>query len=290
MRRSKLARVSLVAPPVGEVDVAIASREHPNVAIGLVETADPRDSVIDADAWATSDGFAEFDHAVVRDARSDGLVLLGQGADLCKTTREVLTRYQRFEQRRNEASSAVKFDAALVTHAALHDVTRPLVAVDYDHALDTWQWLLRLEPNAALAVQLAALFHDVERLESDYDRRVERFSAEYRAFKERHATRGAALAARVLETTGYGYRTCARVAEIISSRERKHDPDATLLDDADALSFFSLGSDGYADYFGPEQARRKVASKLSRLSPRARTYLDGVRLRSDVVDWMKQAA
>jgi len=149
---------------------------------------------------------------------------------------------------------------------------------------------LRLEPNATLSAQLAALFHDIERLENTYDRRVEHFSAEYRAFKEIHARRGAELAARVLAATGLDDGTCARVAEIISSRERTRDPEVTLLDDADALSFFSLGSDGYADYFGPAQARRKVAYKLMRLSPRARVCLDSVRLRSDVAEWMKQAA
>jgi hypothetical protein len=290
MRRSKLTRVSLVAPPIVEVDVATAEKEHPGVAIGLADTADPRDTVLDADAWAESDGFAEFDHAVVRDARSDGLVLLGIGSGLGRTTREVLTRYQRFEQRRNHASTGMCFDAALGAHAALHDMTRPLVAADYDHALDTWQWLLRLEPNATRPAQLAALFHDIERIESDYDRHVEHFSAEYVTFKEIHARRGADLAARVLGATGLDDETCVRVAEIISSRERTRDPEATLIDDADALSFFSLSSDGYADYFGPDQARRKVKSKLMRLSQRARACLDAVRVRSDVAGWMKTAA
>lgn len=291
MRRSKLTRISLVAPPIVDVDVATVEREYPSVAIGLAETADPRDTVLDADAWAETDGFAEFDHAVVRDARSDGLVLLGIGSDLGKTTREVLTRYQRFAPRRNDASSTGShFDAALKAHAALHDMTRPLVVADYDHALDTWQWVVRLDPRATLSAQLAALFHDIERIESESDCSVEHFSAEYRAFKRIHARRGAELAARVLCATGLDDETCARVAEIISSRERTRDPEVALIDDADALSFFSLGSDGYTDYFGAEQARRKVGYKLSHLSQRAHACLDRVRVRSDVAAWMKRAA
>ena len=49
--------------------------------------------------------------------------------------------------------------------------------------------------------------------------------------------------------------------------------------DADALSFFSLNSAGYLDYFGPEATHRKVAYTLRRLRPEARRYLDGLRLR-----------
>ncbi|HEY4572453.1 MAG TPA: DUF4202 domain-containing protein, partial [Thermoanaerobaculia bacterium] len=55
-----------------------------------------------------------------------------------------------------------------------------------------------------------------------------------------------------------------------------------LLNDADALSFLSLNSAGYLDYFGPEATRRKVAYTLRRLRPEGRQYLDGLRLRPAV--------
>jgi hypothetical protein len=55
-----------------------------------------------------------------------------------------------------------------------------------------------------------------------------------------------------------------------------------LLDDADCLSFFSLGSSGFLDYFGEAQARRKIAWTLRRLSLRACASLPSIRLRRDV--------
>ena len=55
-----------------------------------------------------------------------------------------------------------------------------------------------------------------------------------------------------------------------------------LPEGADALSFFSLNSSGYADYFGAEQTRRKVAYSWNRMRPPARAKLRGVRLRDDV--------
>jgi hypothetical protein len=135
------------------------------------------------------------------------------------------------------------------------------------------------------------LFHDIERLESDSDRRIEPLSLEYRAFKDAHARKGAELAARVLDEVGIDEVTCARVADIIASRPRpSNDADIDLLNDADALSFFSLNSAAYADYFGPDQTRRKIASALHRLSHAARERLSLVRLRWDVAHWLDEAA
>ena len=78
--------------------------------------------------------------------------------------------------------------------------------------------------------------------------------------------------------------TAASAARLIAGHERPPtagDPDAAglaLLNDADALSFFSLNSVGYLDYSGPEPTRRKVAWTLRRLRPAARRHLAGMRL------------
>lgn len=290
MRRNRLTSVKLVAARGDAVDTTGIEREHPHVALRLGATVDAWDALIDADDWCSGASFAEFDHVVVRDARDGGLALCGKSASLSRAACEVLTRYQRFLQRRNAVSTSTQFDAVLEAHASLHDLGRPLVAADYDHAIDAWQWMLRLDPKASLAAQLAALFHDIERLESGPDRRVEVLSSEYQAFKNAHARKGAALAARILDEVGIDELTCARVAEIIASPERRgRDADVDLLNDADGLSFFSLNSAGYTDYFGPDQARRKVANVLQRLSHAARERLSLVRLRWDVAHWLGEA-
>src|SRR5205814_582070 len=83
------------------------------------------------------------------------------------------------------------FDKVLARHCELHDMNKPLVAADFDHARDTWRWVLRLAPHASLAVQVAALFHDVERLASESEARIEHRAADYEAFKKAHAAAGA---------------------------------------------------------------------------------------------------
>ena len=87
-------------------------------------------------------------------------------------------------------------------HAALHDVEKPLVAADLDHAIDTWQWMLRLDPGASLRGAAGRAFHDVERLESEAGLRVEQHAPDYAAFKDSHAARGARAHREVLQDAG----------------------------------------------------------------------------------------
>jgi hypothetical protein len=56
------------------------------------------------------------------------------------------------------------------------------------------------------------------------------------------------------------------------------DVELDLLNDADALSFFSLNAQGYLHYFGPEQTERKVRYTLARMGDRARHVLRRLRL------------
>ncbi|MCU1246407.1 MAG: hypothetical protein JWN02_2317 [Acidobacteria bacterium] len=196
---------------------------------------------------------------------------------------EVVTRCQRAIGRRNRYSSDGRFDSALRAHRALHDLDRPLVRADYNHALDVWQWLLRMEPEASMELQLAALFHDIERLVSEADRRVEQLAPDYQHFKDGHARGGAAMAVQVLRDAGLGNPAAGRVAELIARHEHaSEERELALLGDADALSFFSLNSCGYADYFGPGQTRKKVVWTWARMSAPARLRMADIHLRADV--------
>ncbi|HET9213003.1 MAG TPA: DUF4202 family protein [Thermoanaerobaculia bacterium] len=223
-----------------------------------------------------------------RDFGPFAIDVLGDSGELERAAGEILTRCQRWMDRRNEASRSRLFDRILIRHRDAHDLAKPLVRADYNHALDTWQWVLRLAPDADLAVQLAALFHDIERLASEADARVEHRAADYQAFKDGHAERGAEVAEALLARVGVDAGARERTARLIAGHEhlpKPGEPDEaalSLLNDADALSFFSLNSPGYLDYFGPEAARRKVAYTLRRLRPEARRYLDGLRLRPAV--------
>jgi hypothetical protein len=207
---------------------------------------------------------------------------------------EVLNRCQRVIARRNRYSHGTQFDRTLRLHRDCHDLSKPLLIADYRHALDTWQWTMRLDGDASLPLQLAALFHDIERIVTEAELRIEHRAADYQAFKDQHARDGSNLAGRLLTYVNVDGAVIRRVSEMIARHEEKlADEDVGTLIDADGLSFFSLNSNGYADYFGPEQTQRKIAWTWNRMRPAARRRLDTLRLRSDVaamLDLVKEGA
>jgi hypothetical protein len=131
----------------------------------------------------------------------------------------------------------------------------------------------------SLPVQLAALFHDIERLVSEPDVRVEHHAADYQSFKDAHAGEGARMASLVLQAASIDSVTRRSTAELVAGHERRGvGADRTLLNDADALSFFSLNSPGFLRYYGEAHTRKKVAYTLRRMSAAARARLAGIRL------------
>jgi uncharacterized protein DUF4202 len=263
---------------------ARVAAEFPTVAIQPLGYGEGSQVVcLDVEEWQSLD-FDPFswDPHVFSAASAERLALHlmgGTAEQLASAALEILTRYQGLIGRRNRASSVAVFDQILARHRALHDLDKPLVHADYQHALDAWQWVLRLEPEADLSTQLAALFHDVERLLSEADARVEHKAENYQLFKDAHAALGAELTYALLEDLGVDAATCERVRWLVTQHERPGEDTAlALLNDADALSFFSLNSSGFLRYFSPEHCRRKVAYTLARLRPEHHARLERIRL------------
>jgi hypothetical protein len=218
-----------------------------------------------------------------------GLVVVSNGPGQERALLQVLTRYQRLLPLENQPTSPVR--TALLAHRALFDLKKPLVRADYDHALDTWRWLLRIYPAASIALQLAALFHDVERLLAETDVRVEHLAADYQGFKNAHARVGARLAARALSAANVSQEVVARAKALIEEHEApREDPELMALNDADALSFFSLNAWGFVEYFGLEHTRKKVAYTLRRMSPAARRHLPFLRYHPAVASLLRETA
>ena len=265
------------------------SSEFPTVRWALMAQPPSGALVIPERAWrAAPADFRCWDRAISELwSRPRWVVVQGDAAEtLDQTAREVLTRYQRLVPRTNGHSASLTFHRVLSGHRAMHDLGKSPVRADYDHALDVWQWVLRLAPSAGLAVQLAALFHDVGRLLTEADRRGEPGVSEPRAIEHAHADQGAKIALEVLTACGVAPATCAEVARLIREHEQPNpcapDADLMLLADADALSFFSLSSAGFADRHGADPTRERMRYRLARMSSAAIRRLADIRLREDV--------
>jgi hypothetical protein len=283
LRQLLLSEIDTAGPEAGDA-WALLAEEFPTVAVQPLASGEGSQVLcLNVEQWQEP-GFDPFswDPRVFSAAGSERLALHlvgAQGKPLAHAALEILTRYQGLIGRRNAASSGERFDRILERHRALHDLNKPLVRADYQHALDAWQWVLRLDPDADLAVQTAALFHDVERLLSEADARVEHKAENYQLFKDAHAALGAELTCALLEDLQVDAATCERVRWLVTQHERPgEDAALALLNDADALSFFSLNSSGFIRYFSLEHSRRKVAYTLARLRPEHHARLEQIRL------------
>jgi hypothetical protein len=237
--------------------IAHVREEFPTVVVRATRVSDDEAVEIDASEWHRAATFDRFERVMRNVGRA--IAISGPAAAVDRAAIEVLTRFQRYVARRNRYSSGRDFDRLLVAHRRAHELDKPLVAADYDHALDIWQWVLRLEPQASAALQIAGLLHEVEQarellLAADVDREV-----------------------------------ALRVAELLAHHERPGDDrDLRLLNDADALSFFSLNSEGYLRYFGAAQTRRKVAYTFGRLSEASRSRLAEIRLTAEIASELER--
>lgn len=243
-----------------------AARDFPTVEAAC--RLEPGDDTVSVESTAWRDGDADFYWI---DAQADALGERGlvpaatAGEPLIRL--ELLTRCQRWLDRRNRhAAPASWFDELLRFHRSLFDREKPLDRAAHNRALDTWQWVLRLDPDAGPALQVAALFGSAG--ERAGDQLAGAPAPRPIALRAAHLVRG------LLDLPA----------------DDDGDGDASVLDDAGCLSFFAFGSSSFLDDHGEVETRRTIAAILQRLSLRACAYLPAVRLRRDVAHLFSDAA
>jgi hypothetical protein len=258
----------------------------PTLDVAIVPKAESTAWCIDLGEWgAPSLSFWEFDQLADErlETTAATIAFLVQPTANVGQALGVLTRCQRWIARRNRHSAGRAFDCVLRAHRFLYDLRKPLLLADYRHALDTWQWVLRLDGEASGALQIAALLHDIERIASESEVRVEHLATNYERFKNAHARRGSEITRLFLRDVAISVSQAERVADLVACHETPSgDAELAVLNDADGLSFFSLNSAGFFDYYGPEHTARKIRYTLARMRKSAVAELATVRLRADV--------
>jgi hypothetical protein len=146
------------------------------------------------------------------------------------------------------------------------------VPEDPRHSTNTLEWLLKFEPEADEALQLAALGHDIDRavgaskvLRADF--------SDYDDFKAAHAKHSAEMLLEILQQCGVGDRTLAdELYRLVCAHEVGGDTRSDLLVDADSLSYFDVNLPLYRDRNSPEETLRRCVWGYRRLSERARIF------------------
>ena len=143
------------------------------------------------------------------------------------------------------------------------------VPEDQRHAENTLDWLLRLEPDASYALQLAALAHDIDRAVEDMKVDREDFE-DYDSFKAAHARNGARILRPILVGCGVDPDIVEEACRLVEAHESGGDPASDLLKDADGISFFDVNLPFYYRREGCAEAKRRARWGYLRLSPEAR--------------------
>ena len=144
------------------------------------------------------------------------------------------------------------------------------VPEDPRHSTNTLEWLLKFEPCADQALQLAALGHDIDRavegskvLRSDF--------SDYDDFKAAHARHSAEMLLEILQQCGVDDAALAdELYRLVCNHEVGGDARSDLLVDADSLSYFDVNLPLYRDRNSRDETLRRCVWGYQRLSKRAR--------------------
>ncbi len=151
----------------------------------------------------------------------------------------------------------------------LEVIERSEVPEDFPHASNTLQWLLKLDPTADQAMQIAALAHDIDRAVTD--RKVHRADyPDYDAFKGAHAENSVTLLREILNRHGVEQSIVRETCRLVRLHEIGGCPRSDLLKDADSLSYFDTNLAHYFQREGWAETRRRALWGYRRLSPDAR--------------------
>ena len=141
------------------------------------------------------------------------------------------------------------------------------VPEDPIHAENTLEWLLKLDPEADQALQIAAIAHDIDRaVEAQKVRRAD-FS-DYNAFKVAHAHNGARILRAILNKCGVAESVAGEACRLVTLHEVGGDLRSDLLKDADSISYFEVNLPLYYQREGREETIRRCNWGYQRLSIR----------------------
>ncbi|NIO44499.1 MAG: DUF4202 family protein [Candidatus Aenigmarchaeota archaeon] len=150
------------------------------------------------------------------------------------------------------------------------------------HSLKTREWVLKLDKDASIPLQIAALAHDIDR--TIEERRVKTMEAknyeDYKKLKEQHAKVSADIICEELEKAGIDGKIIERVRYLVEHHERGGDVEANILRDADSLTFFSFDIIPFFKGRSYQKTKDKIKFMYSRLSDKAKELVKKMRYKN----------
>jgi len=160
---------------------------------------------------------------------------------------------------------------AAAKQAIIATIAGSSVPEDPTHAENTLEWLLKLNPHADDALQIAALGHDIDRACAS---KVNRAAyANYDLFKAAHAKNSAQILKELLEKYKVSASIIEKVVNLVVHHEVGGYPEADQLKDADSISYFDGNLELYYQREGWQETKRRAQWGYQRLSPKMKEVL-----------------
>ncbi|MDD5340941.1 MAG: DUF4202 family protein [Patescibacteria group bacterium] len=145
---------------------------------------------------------------------------------------------------------------------------------EFDHLHSVWQWVLKLKPGANIALQLAALGHDIDR--SIEERRIKKQDfATYDEYKEEHALLSAQIMCEILRKYNFDESTIVKVKHLIENHEVGGSGDIEILKEADSVAFFN-NLPHYLEMHTPNETIDKIKFMYNRLNDKAKSMVNQI--------------
>lgn len=150
-------------------------------------------------------------------------------------------------------------------------IARSSVPEDQKHAENTLEWLLKFNPNADDALQIAALAHDIDRASASKVNRAD--YPNYDAFKAAHAKNSAEILKELLGKHKISTLIIEKTYHLVLHHEIGGYPEAEQLKDADSISYFDGNLEHYYRREGWQETKRRSRWGYQRLSPKMKEVL-----------------
>ncbi len=158
-------------------------------------------------------------------------------------------------------------------------ISKSEVPEDPIHSKNTREWVLKLKPEADIALQIAALGHDIERSLKEGKTKRQNY-ADYNEFKKAHSRKSAKVLDGLLSKYDLNQTIIDKITNLVICHEFGGNPEANILKDADSISFFDVNLAFYFQRNSELETTFRINWGYERLSINAKSIIRSFRYKN----------
>ena len=151
-------------------------------------------------------------------------------------------------------------------------ISQSQVPEDPIHSKNTREWVLKLKPEADMALQIAALGHDIERSVEERKIKREKFT-DYDEFKRAHSQNSATILQEILLKYDVNQDFIDKVVHLVLLHEFGGRLEANILKYADSISFFDVNLPFYFQRNSERETAFRMKWGYKKLSKTAKSIV-----------------